>query len=112
MKTNEEIAGELWRCIKADFEKKGLSLPDNWNVVGMAYGAYARIIEALEAKDKECEERVGEERERMLENMLYDLDKLNSDWKSKVEWIGSELQRYRDGYFEDLQALTPTKTDK
>jgi len=45
----EERAGELWRCIKHDFEKEGIELPNSWNGIGMAYGGYARAIEALTA---------------------------------------------------------------
>ena len=48
------------------------------------------------------DEAVRRERARMLENVVKDFDRLNSDWKAKVEWIGSELQRYRDEYCTDL----------
>lgn len=66
-------------------------------------------INKLEAMIKEA---VEEERKSILENVVYDLDRLNSDWKAKVEWIGSELQRYKDEYSEDLQALHPNSKDE
>lgn len=64
--TVDYIAGEIWRCVKEDFEKQGVQLPTNWNGVGLAYGGYVRAGEIMQKALKECaEEARKEERERI-----------------------------------------------
>lgn len=46
-KSVEEVAGEIWRCIKHDFEKYGISLPESWKGAGLAYGGYSRAVNTI-----------------------------------------------------------------
>lgn len=55
----EEIAGEVWRLIKDEWEEKDGKLPSGWTGIGSAYGSYSRLIEALtEAKQTGIDEAV------------------------------------------------------
>lgn len=60
-KGREELAGELWRCIKEDFEKEGIKLPEKWKGVGMAYGGYTRAGEAITSHQNEILEALIQE---------------------------------------------------
>ena len=57
----EEMAGEVWRLIKDEWEEKDGKLPSGWTGIGSAYGSYSRLIEALtqahQAGDKDGYER-------------------------------------------------------
>lgn len=68
--TVEEIAGEIWRCVKEDFEKRGVMLPPKWNGIGLAYSGYVRAGEIMrKALDARYEEGVKAERARIVEIM-------------------------------------------
>lgn len=66
-KSVEEVAGELWRCIKEDFEKEGLTLPDSWKGIGMAYGGYSRACEIIQQERQTSQEREREMIEELIE---------------------------------------------
>lgn len=79
--TVEEIAGEIWRCVKEDFEKQGVILPPKWNGIGLAYSGYVRAGEIMrKALDARYEEGVKAERERVMEwAKMHDMPKNMSD---------------------------------
>lgn len=81
----EELAGEIWRAIKEDFEKEGIILPLSWKGVGMAYGGYARASRLLQDTLTEVDRRArGEEQKRTLKDAI--------EWKEK----GFELSTFID----------------
>jgi hypothetical protein len=60
MKSNEDLASEVWALIHSGLVKDGVKFPNNFDGIGAAYGGCARLIEAFEDKDKEREEAVAE----------------------------------------------------
>lgn len=94
--TNEEYVEEFDAKFYYEHEERGLTYLRN-DVVGW-------LRTTLEAKDKEAEERVREERERIIKSL---------DWRNRTDGT-----QFHDGddvvdwYDKKIQALTPTKTDK
>jgi hypothetical protein len=69
--TVEDVAGEIWRCIKEDFEREGLTLPDSWKGIGMAYGGYSRAIEKLTTYGNTREEEIIKIVEEYFEGLIH-----------------------------------------
>lgn len=106
MKTNEEIVDEFRKQFPP-FKGVGARFP-----MFAETPVYTHVIQfierALEAKDKECEERVREERERLVKWAQDNAKQISDSYPFD--------SKYDHGDFistDDLMEwLTPTKTDK
>ena len=101
MKTNEEIVEELDSLANIYGWHHGNCAGHSHHPSCPVVKLRRMFITTLEAKDKECEERVKEERQKCIA-IIEDMDAPEGAWKEALTGFKRVL----------VVALTPTKTDK